>query len=836
MTLTFRFFIAVFAAMGLTLGAIAQPANQDELVAAIAKAQATLAAAETELQTAHAVGDPLLAEYDKALADRDLASQQINRTLDAVDHAQDRVDRLPISLTARESALTDALIRMYNRGANSDDADVVRREAELADVKRQIASLQVGIDTARRRVDGAFANKDAAFAARNALDAKIASMDMNAHNARRRIEAAEDALGSARDALERARSEARWRLNDDPPPSLVSVKAQRGRTVFYEAEWIDPAEEVEELLRLAQYLHADLGRTLPVRRQRVDEWIEIVTADQAAANAAMKNYTDLIGGSSDGVMGWVESALDKVTFGYGGALVTGGSLTWRKIGVELGDAALSVLRDVYVEGIPPHAAIAVEAVFQVGDALLRDGPKNPSWDITKMPTANDAIRSTRGNISGLQEQALFESINADSIRAALERMRGQVSDDLKSENFRDKLVRTHGGMTLASAFTESTFYSRTPDLKIDERPILGVSPTEWVFAQFTTPTGQVKTLIKEAMFNDPNGRNNPKSMFLDALQSAVRDGILEQLERERLEAWSDYLMADIEVRLSVANLRNEGRVRRMDEKIRKTLADEIIPALTREIENIRGERRLDVTKDAGVTGRSAKLTLTFSRPVIVEALMLGEIVLEPQGQGDKWTATFTPGDFEIAQATLTVTAKHAALQERQLDNPATVASWSNQDDRFNAYEPGPDSHHKIRLDPPKGVGFAIVLDTSGSMEDNGRIVQAKTALANLFDSGRITDQDKVALYTYGGCSVSEVVSFTDDISLVQEAIANAGTGGDTPLASSITVASTALAAQNVERGVLVVVTDGEDSCDGSVVTALREARERVDSIRRRLVR
>jgi len=179
MTLAFRYLLAAFAVIGFGISAAAQPANQDELVAAVTQAEAALAAAGAELQAAHAAGDPLLAEYDKALADRDLASQRINRALDAVDNAQDRVDRLPITLTAREAALTDALIRMYDRGASSEDADVIRREAELADVKRQIARLQVGIDAARRRVDGAFTNKDTVFAARNELDAKIARMDLN---------------------------------------------------------------------------------------------------------------------------------------------------------------------------------------------------------------------------------------------------------------------------------------------------------------------------------------------------------------------------------------------------------------------------------------------------------------------------------------------------------------------------------------------------------------------------------------------------------------------------------------------------------------------------------
>ncbi|MEM9054867.1 MAG: VWA domain-containing protein, partial [Pseudomonadota bacterium] len=807
---------------------------QAELIARVTQAEAALQDAQTRLQNAHTEGDPVIAAYEAAQAERAAASQRVKRALDRVDAALDRRPRIPVELDARHNALADVLIRMYNN--NADPAAIARREAQLADVKRQIERIQAGSSRAQQQIDAASAERDAAIAALRALDRRIDTLSIAAGAARTLISRYEDAVAEARDELERARSDARWRLNDDPPPILSKVEVKRGRNTFYEAEWVSAAEENEELLRLAQYLHEDLGRTIPMRRQRVEEWITIVEGDQERANAALKKYVDMIGGSYDsGFWSYVERGLDAVTFGYGGALVTGGSHTWKKIGVELADAAVSVGVDM-AKGMPPHAALLTEMAFQLGDLAWNKGVKNPDWDVTRMPMANGAVVSSRGSVSAADEQRIFQSLNGQTIRASLERMREQVKDGLDSEGFRNALLQEHGGMTLAAAFTEATFRGNVPDLNISDRPMLGKEPLDWVFSQFTTPTGVLKSLMKETMFED-----NPrkvKAIFEGALQSAVKDGLLEELEKERLETWSAWLEADVEVQLSVANLRNEGRLRRMEEKIRKVLADEIIPALTQEIESQRAERNFELTTNAGVTGRRATLELTFSRPVIIESVTLAGEALDMEGADEAWRAEFVPGDFDVEEAQLVVTARHAALEDRQLDDPSTVASWSTSQDRFNSYEQGPDQYHKILLDPPTGAGYAIVLDTSGSMNEDGnnRIGRAQTALTNLLGSGRIEERDMVSLFTYSGCYVNQTVPFTNDLTQVQEQVDKAGAEGGTPLADSILVAADALAEQNIERGIMIVVTDGADSCEGSVPDALRQAREKVESIRRRLIR
>jgi len=813
----------------------AQSAEEAELAQRVQTAQTTVQSLQAELSQAHAAGDPILQQYASLLAQRDRLTGEINTLMDRVDEADNRVQRLPITLTARRDALYDIITRMYRENG---DADLIRqREADLADVERQIARLEAANEPARAAQTSTRRDVDRARNSRRAVERQVSDIELSATEARTRIEALERRLAEAQAELHRASEYARLRLNDSAPPYLASVEARSGRRVAYQAEWQSASQEAEELLRLAQYLHDDLGRSIDLRQQRVDEWIEQVTADQRTYDEAMRAYVSLLGGSHDGVLGYIERGLDAVSGGWAGALITGGSLTWRKIGVELGDAALTVFRDTR-SGAPVYAALAIEAVSQVSDVFWRDGPRNPSWDVTNNPTAAGMVQSSRANISGEQERALYESLTSDRIRTALEGMRGQVREQLQSETYRNDLVSEYGGANLASALTEATFRARRPELNFDDRNLIGRDPAEWAWGFLTTPSGAMKSLIKEAMFGDGTNYSNGRAVFLDVIQSAVRDGLLEQLERERIEAWDRVLQAEIDVTLSVANLRNQGRIRRMDTRIRRVLADEVIPALTHEIENARNARNLVVSRATQVTGRRAQLELRFSAPVVVTMVQLGDQTLEFEGEGESWTAEFNPGDYEEISAILMVDAHHAAVTDRRLDNPETVATWSSLDSRFNHYEADVDRHHAITIEPPSGTGFAIVLDTSGSMVEDGstRLSQAQAALAEFFNSGRIREGDQVALFTYSECSVSRAVAFTQEHELAANAVAASTAGGATPLAASIDLASSDLASRNVERGVLVVVTDGEDSCEGDVGAALTAARERVDSIRRRTVR
>ena len=274
-------------------------------------------------------------------------------------------------------------------------------------------------------------------------------------------------------------------------------------------------------------------------------------------------------------------------------------------------------------------------------------------------------------------------------------------------------------------------------------------------------------------------------------------------------------------------------MRRIDTHIQKILAEQLIPELTAEVERLRASRELNIVKNAEVEDEQATLVMTFSNEVDIERVTLADVELAPKQKRDKWEARIDLEQFEDADAAplqLTVEARHPAFDDRQLDDPKTVASWSTQTSSFNAYEQQPDTYHKIQLTP--SVGYAIVLDTSGSMGKNGQIGPAKAALANLFASGRIKDGDTASLFTFSGeCGTTQLAPFTKDLDRVVSAIQQAGADGGTPLAATIVQAANALSAQKVERRVLVVFTDGEDTCEGNVGAAFHYARTRVDAIR-----
>lgn len=842
--------IALFVLIGAVSAAVPALAQTEEeaLIEAVRQAEADVKQAEERLNRLTAEFKPKIDAHEQAVANLDRLRSATGEAYDAIDDAYGKVERLPVTLSARENALMDVLIRMYNN--NASRSELRKRERELEDVRRQIAQFRQDNVPAKLKLAAARARADRLYAQLQQARRTEADLAPEARAGVNLIEEAKDALAKARDALQKARSNARWRLNEKAPPYLEKVTVKRGGRTFYEAEWEGSEEDAEELLRLAQYLHEDLSRTIPLRRERVDEWVALVQEDQAKAAAAMNKYVELMGGSyNGGFMGGVEKLLDKVSFGTLGAVVTGGVHPWRKTGIEIADSALTIFRDQLDKKIPWQVALFVEAFSQVADATQRawrGQAKNPGWDVTTMTYAQGPVSAEQSRRNIQTEQQMYNSIDKARVRSSLEKLRKEVEAGLKGEDFREKLLRTHSGKTLAVAFARSTVARTPPVLDFSERnPISGSDSTmTWVWNLFSQPSGMMKTAMKTHFYQGYKGGSGiaskfdlGKDMVIDALQAAARDGIIEYYERERLEIWYEWVYADAELQMSVAGLKNEGRLRRFDEKIQKVLAEELIPELTREVESLRATHDLKIIKDSGVTGSNAKLTLSFTDEVVVEAVKLGEIELEPTGRRKKWQADIDLEDFEEAlTAQLIVTARHAAIEDRALDDPKTTASWSTERSAFNSYEPKPDEYHKIRLTPPDGIGYAIVLDTSGSMEDNGRIGQAKTALAQLFESGRIKEGDTAGLFTFSGCSPSQSVAFSKEIDTVSTAIANAGVGGGTPLAATVMAAADSLTEQNVERGVLVVVTDGEDSCDGDVGQAFSYARDKIDAIRRRIVR
>ena len=840
-------FIVLFFCLGPFMPApVSARVDEDALVERVRIGQEAVNSAEQYLQQMQAKHQPLIDDYQAAEAEvaRLLAAWQANRETLWDDANKEKA--LPKSLEARKDALLEHYSRMQllhlKDKSSATRTKLLLSKRKYEEVQRQIREFNAGNALAKRRFAAAEARYDRLWDQYEKARDRLPVLRINARYAEGMIADARAELSSARDELQKAKSEARWRLNENAPPYLEKVVVKRGGETFYEAEWgaSEEQEEAEDLLRLAQYLHEDLGRTIPRRRASAKDLGDQALADRRKATAVLKVYTDMMGGSySGGFMGGLENLLDKTT-GLG-ALVTFGSHPWKKSGVEIADAAITIGRDIW-GGVPPHIAIATEAAFQLFDVLDRAAKgvsKNPSWDITAMSHAKPV------NINAQKDfKAIIDSLNKGRIRSSLELMRDQVKPALKGEDFRQQLVRRYQGETLAIALTQTAVTRNMPKLQGLKQWNPGGSILDSTFNFFTQPTGAAKTTWKTVLlsfasegFDIEKGfaqdRNFGKDIFLDAVQAAFRDGIIELFERQRLEAWHNWVEADADALLSLAIFQNESRLRRIDQHIQKILAEQLIPELTAEVERLRASRELDIVKDAELKDERATLVMTFSSEVDMERVTLGDVALAPKQKRDTWEAGIDPEKFKDADGAplqLTVVARPLAFDDRQLDDPKTVALWSTQTSSFNAYEQKPDTYHKIRLKP--NVGYAIVLDTSGSMGDNGRIGQAKAALANLFASGRIKDGDTAGLFTFSGeCGTTQLAPFTKDIDRVVSAIQQVGADGGTPLAATIVKAANALSAQKVERRVLVVFTDGEDTCEGNVGAAFHYARTRVDAIR-----
>lgn len=858
-------FIVLFFCLGpFMLAPVSARVDEEEFIKRVRAAQKAVNSAEQYLQKMQAKSQPAIASYEAAEAEvaRLAAAWQAVRA--EISDLDNKVKELPESLKARKDALLDRYSQMQKlyyiddqSSANKTKLDRSKRAYE--EVQRQIRDFNAGNARVKRRRAAARARYDRLWDQYVKARDRLPRQRQDAQSGEDTIAAARAALSSARDELEKVKSEARWRLNENAPPYLEKVVVRRGGETFYEAEWgaSEEQEDAEELLRLAQYLHEDLGRTIRLRSfTRGKDLSDQVLADRNKATAKLKVYVDMMDWSSfknlakDGILMAISASpliSQAFTLLSGSTPFSNMSYAWRKTGVEIADAALTIGRDIW-GGAPPVAAFVTEAAFQVGDVLYRaaqGASKNPSWDISAMPHARPA--NVSDHVKWNDFKAIIDSLNKGRIRHSLELMKVQVKAGLKGEDFRKQLVQKYQVETLAIALTQTAVTRDMPKLQgLKQRNVISGSGSllDWTFSFCTQPTGAVKTSWKAAFFksieDSPKfgkdfAKGLGKDMFGDVAQSAARDSLLEGLERERLQVWYDWVEADADALLTQAIYENESRLRRIDMHIQKILAEQLIPELTAEVERLRASRELDIVKDAEVEDEQATLVMTFSNEVDIERVTLADVALAPKQKRDTWQAEIDPEQFEDADDAplqLTVVARPPAFDDRQLDDPKTVASWSTQTSSFNAYEQKPDTYHKIRLKPRDGVGYAIVLDTSGSMGDSGRIGQAKTALAKLFASGRIKDGDTASLFTFSGeCGTTQLAPFTKEIDTVVSAIQQAGADGGTPLASSIVQAVDALSEQDVERGVLVVFTDGGETCEGNVGAALRYARDKTDELR-----
>jgi hypothetical protein len=120
------------------------------------------------------------------------------------------------------------------------------------------------------------------------------------------------------------------------------------------------------------------------------------------------------------------------------------------------------------------------------------------------------------------------------------------------------------------------------------------------------------------------------------------------------------------------------------------------------------------------------------------------------------------------------------------------------------------------------ASIALLIDASGSMEENGRMDAAKAAARRVV--GQMDGSVEVALIVFYDCGDIRIeADFTTDPTPILAALDPILPTGSTPLAEGIGIAKEHLRTdgQGAARR-LVVLTDGLETCDGDLLGAVSE--------------
>ncbi len=257
-----------------------------------------------------------------------------------------------------------------------------------------------------------------------------------------------------------------------------------------------------------------------------------------------------------------------------------------------------------------------------------------------------------------------------------------------------------------------------------------------------------------------------------------------------------------------------------------------------EVDNVRDEALHDIrrefelgTAEAVPTSGRLVLTLTFSAalsepPVVLAAGQGGAV----SGADQEWQAEFDLGAFGGATE-VPIEVTRASRAAMALDgSPRTVPVYDGEEGNWQRYEDrrggrdtrsgGTDTWHI--LGEPPSVSFVIVLDASGSMDDeDGRMESAKQGIYNALDG--LDESVEVAVLVFNGCGGARTIGFTRNLDAVKQFVAGVSPGGDTALASTISQARAYLIAASHPASPewrAAEFTDGEETCEGDVAGEL----------------
>lgn len=619
------------------------------------------------------------------------------------------------------------------------------------------------------------------------------------------LDGAEADLARAQAALAALEAELEERFRKAPPAFVLRASAEAGGARVYDASWVSEEAVLDERIAFMRKAVVAQAREIEVQTRRRDAMLTSYLEASDESIAAIKAYEEAI---------WTQA--------------------YRSIFIDMADSATSLalaFKDGGIVGLGVTAAVDLGSkLYDYGSGSIGRRYEMPSTAANGPPPAHDAMVYV-----GQEGKTVVKSAIKTTLKALIEGGRAGAADYRRlvdAEPFIQELWvllkrRVIFGNRVSEQAIVLVFRETSEALVVRS-----------LRDRITGALGAFKDGLKKGLINPKVLRSTGRSMA----QAAVKTFLIEMARSERLEAWANFTEKEAVALAIYRQMRQESNLLQF-EKLQFEAYQEYLKELLEERRRATASRRLRVDKDEAIpaSARAAdgsirlELRLEFSRDVDGVRVNVNGKPAEGEAAGAVWRGKVTvPAGESVAQVSV---EGRDILSKVGIDaQPRTVSSFNAPQDSWMFLEGGADNTHAVRLgDRKPGVSIVILVDCSGSMDQNERMKRAKTAARGVLRPESLGPDDEVALWTFAEYDARLRVEFTSDVARVASVVESLNADGNTPLALGIMKAGDfLLTAGRNRKKVLIVLSDGEETNNGNPIEAMRRLRIRGAEIREEL--